>query len=68
MLFAWYWHDDSDDRPDTPADDLGDDDDRPPPLRDCVRQRHAGRVVSLWGTPVRLAPPPSRRPSRSSAR
>jgi hypothetical protein len=63
-LFAWVWHDPSDNRPDGPEDnDPADDDNRPPPpLRSRVRDRHADLVVSLWGWPVRLArrPPTDR--------
>jgi hypothetical protein len=60
-LFAWVWAGD-DGRPDGPEDD--DPADRPPPLRDRVRQRHADRVVKLWGWPVRLSrrPPPVESP------
>jgi hypothetical protein len=45
-LFRFTWHDETDDRPDAPGDDLADDDDRrpePPPLRDRVRARYAPR-------------------------
>ena len=54
-LFSWVWSDPADDRPDAPEDD--DLPPMPPSLRARVRQRHADRVVELWGWPIRLARP-----------
>jgi hypothetical protein len=54
-LFRFAWHDEADDRPDGPDDDLADDDRPPvpPPLRDRVLRLYAPAVMrELWGTPV----------------
>ena len=48
-LFSWVWLDPDDATPD----------DGPPPLGDRVRDRHAEKVVALWGWPVRLPRAPT---------
>ena len=49
-LFPWTWQGDE------PEPEPEEDDPPPaPPLQSHVRDRHAERVVALWGWPVRLA-------------
>lgn len=48
-LFPWVWQgDEPEPEENAPPPD-------PPPLRSHVRDRHAERVVALWGWSVRVA-------------